>query len=129
MTLQTAKNRRLEALKKCHEDRILVKPAHHHTAVVLPERHSIAGYLLDCLWYGCDLAQLEAETGWSKSTVLVNLYRVAKKSGVGIRRRSDTLTLLLPEGARHMFPRPKIVASESTSRRRGDFTVMSPPVA
>ena len=129
MTLQMAKNRRLEALKKCHTDRILVKPADHHSRVVLPDSHSIAGYLLDCLWYGCDLAQLEAETGWSKSTLLVNLYRVAKKSGVGIRRRADTLSLVLPEGARHMFPRPKIVASESTSRRRGDFTVMTPPVA
>ena len=126
MTLQLAKQKRLEALNNSRSDRVLVKPAAHHSHVNLPEEGTVADYLLEALGHGCQVEQLEGETGWSKSTVIGNLYKVAKKSGVGIRRRADTLHLMLPEGARHMYPRPRVVATESTSARDGKFTIVTP---
>ena len=126
MTLQLAKQRRIEALTKAGSDRILVKPAEHASHVHLPEEGTVADYLLEALGHGCDVEQLESETGWSRSTVIVNLYRVAKKSGVGIRRRADTLHLMLPKGAKHMYPRPRVVATESTAARGGKFTIVTP---
>lgn len=126
MTLQTAKHRRVQALTKAHADRILVKPADHHSCVHLPEEGTVADYLLEALGHGCQVEELEAETGWSKSTVLVNLYKVAKKTGVGIRRRANTLHLILPEGAKHMYPRPRVVATESTCQLNGNYTIITP---
>lgn len=126
MTIQLAKRRRLEALTKCRNDRMLVKPAEHASHVKLPDEGTVADYLLEALGHGCQVEQLSQETGWSKSTVLVNLYKVAKKSGIGIRRRSETLHLVLPQGAKHMYPRPRVVATESTNRRAGKFTIVTP---
>lgn len=126
MTLQTAKRRRVEALNKARGDRILVKPADHHSAVNLPTEGTVADYLLEALGHGCLVEELTKETGWSKSTVLVNLYKVAKKSGVGIRRRSDMLHLILPEGAKHLYPRPRVVATESTGSMNGRYTIVTP---
>ena len=126
MTLQIAKHRRVQALIGTRDDRVLVKPADHHSRVKLPDEGTVADYLLEALGHGCRIEELEMETGWSKSTVLVNLYKLAKKSGVGIRRRANTLHLILPEGAKHMYPRPRVVATESTSPLNGNYTVITP---
>ncbi|WP_227269016.1 hypothetical protein [Roseobacter weihaiensis] len=76
----------------------------------------MAAYLIDALWRGCRIDSLETETGWSKPTVLVNLYKVAKKTGVGIRRKADTLHLILPQGSGHTRPRSKGVGKGSDIR-------------
>lgn len=130
MTLQLARTRRLEALNRTKADRMLVKPADHHSQVKLPDEGTVAAYLIDALGHGCNADQLESETGWSKSTVIVNLYKVAKKSGVGIRRRADTLHLVLPQGSGHIYPRPRVVATGSTARSMGTNPIITPsPVA
>ncbi len=129
MTLEEAKNRRLQALNKRSADRVLVSPARHHSQVCLPDEGTVADYLIDALGYGCTAEQLVDETGWSRSTVMVNLYKVAKKTGVGIRRRADMLHLLLPEGSGHIYPRAKVVATGSTVRSMAAEVVIVPPVA
>ncbi len=126
MTLHLARTRRLQALKSKTSDRILVKPAAHHSQVRLPDEGTVANYLIDALGHGCTAEQLENETGWSKSTVIVNLYKVAKKSGVGIRRREDSMHLVLPEGSGHIYPRPKVVANGSTVRSMAAEVVITP---
>ena len=68
--------------------------------------------------------EIEAETGWSKSTVMINLYKVAKKSGVGILRSNDMLHLMMPPGASRDYPRAKVVASNSTVRSMADEVVI-----
>lgn len=108
---------------------MLVKPAAHHSQVDLPIEGTVAAYLIDALGHGCQADQLAVETGWSKSMVIVNLYKVAKKSGVGIRRRNDTMHLVLPKGAGHIYPRPKVVATESTVQPMGAEMVPPPPHA
>jgi hypothetical protein len=127
MSLKLARERRLEALKNRNEDRILVKPAVHRTQVKLPDPGTIADYLIDALRHGTDLGQLAAETGWSRSTVLVNLYKVAKKTGVGVRRSEDTLHLMLPRDAGNIFPRLRVVNTSSTIRSMADEVVVTPP--
>lgn len=104
MTLELAKNRRLEALNGRSADRMLVRPA-HPSKVVLPNEATVAGFLLDALGRGCDVEQLVRETGWSRAQVFVNLFKVAKRSGIGIRRKAGRMHLILPEGAKHMYPR------------------------
>ena len=126
MTLQIAKARRLEALNKRNKDRILVEPVAHYTQITLPDEGTVAGYLIDALRHGADLAQLSAETGWSKSTLLVNLYKVAKKTGVGIRRRQDTLQLMLPSGSKHTFPGPKVVNPSTTLSAQAEEVLDTP---
>ena len=116
MTLQLARTRRLDALNNRFTDRMIVDPADHSSQVKLPAQDTVAGYLIEALGHGCQLEQLEAETGWSKSNVLINLYKVAKKSGVGIRRSGSKLHLVLPEGSSHIYPRPKVVSIECASR-------------
>ncbi len=116
MTLQMAKDRRVRALSDCRTDRMLVKPAAHHSQVQLPNDGTAAAYLIDALVRGCQADQLALETGWSKSNVMVNLYKVAKKCGVGIRRSNDTMHIVLPEGSSRIYPRAKVVATESTMR-------------
>ncbi len=127
MSLKLARERRLEALKNRNENRVLVKPADHHTQVKLPDAGTIADYLIDALRHGTDLGQLAAETGWSRSTVLVNLYKVAKKTGVGIRRSEDTLHLMLPNGAGNIFPNLRVVNTSSTIRSMAAEVVVTPP--
>lgn len=116
MSLQMAKQRRLEALTNRSSDRMLVKPAAHSSQVNLPDEGTVADFLIDALMHGCTADQLEKETGWSKSTVIVNLYKVAKKSGIGIRRRGEAMHLVMPQGTKKIYPRAKVVASESTVR-------------
>jgi hypothetical protein len=127
MTLHLAKTRRLQALNQRADNRILVKPAIHHSQVRLPDEGTVAAYLIDSLGRGVTVEQLEAETGWSKSTVIVNLYKVAKKSGVGIRRREDRMHLVLPEGSGHIYPRARVVANGSTVRAMAGEVVLTPP--
>lgn len=112
MTLQLARSGRLEALAQRNSDRILVKPARHRSDIVLPEEGTVAAYLIDALGQGSSVEQIEAETGWSKSSVMINLYRVAKKSGIGIRRRNDVMHLLVPRGAENVYPRKQISRAE-----------------
>ena len=126
MTLQIAKARRLEALNKRNNDRILVEPVAHHTQITLPEEGTVADYLIDALRHGADLAQLCAETGWSKSTLLVNLYKVAKKTGLGIRRRQDTLHLMLPSDAKQILPGPKVVNPSDTVHAKAEEVLATP---
>jgi hypothetical protein len=127
MSLKLARERRLDALKNRNDDRILVKPAEHHTQVKLPDPGTIADFLIDALRHGTDLGQLAAETGWSRSTVLVNLYKVAKKTGVGIRRSQDALHLMLPNGAGNIFPNLKVVNTTSTIRAMASEVSLTPP--
>ena len=61
-----------------------------------------------------------------RSTVVVNMYKVAKKSGVGIRRRDDTMFLMLPAGSGHIYPRPRVVANDSTLRSKAAEVVITP---
>ncbi|MGA9254050.1 MAG: hypothetical protein WBV71_16565 [Roseobacter sp.] len=129
MTLQEAKNRRLQALKERNTDRVLVKPAAHHDQVQMPGAGTVAEYLIDALRHGCTTDQLEAETGWSRSTLMINLYKVAKRTGVGIRRSADMMYLIMPQGSVHKFPGPKVVASGSTVRSMAGEVVILPPEA
>lgn len=126
MTLQMAKDRRVQALTARSTDRMLVKPAAHYSQVQLPDEGTAAAYLIDSLIRGCQVDQLALETGWSKSNVMVNLYKVAKKCGVGVRRRNDIMHLVLPKGSDRVYPRAKVVATESTTRSMAADVVISP---
>lgn len=110
MTLELARSGRVAALKQLNADRILVRPARHKSDVILPEDGTVAAYLIDALGQGSSVEQIKAETGWTKSMVIVNLYKVAKKSGVGIRRRNDVMHLLVPKGAENVYPRKQASA-------------------
>lgn len=126
---QEAKNRRLQALRKRSGDRVLVKPAAHHAQVEMPGTGTVAEYLIDCLRHGCTAEQLEAETGWSRPTLMVNLYKVAKKTGLGIRRSDEMMHLMMPKGSVHKFPGPRVVATGSTVRSMAGEVVILPPEA
>ena len=67
------------------------------------------------------------EPGDRTYTVMINLYKVAKKSGVGIRRNAEMLHLILPQGAGRLYPRAKVVASGSTVRSMAAEVVIVPP--
>ena len=110
MTINLAKAHKLEAFNTKNADRILVKPASHYSQVKMPDEGTVAEYLIEALLYGADLGELASETGWSRSTVLVNLYKVAKKTGVGIRRREDVLRIILPKGSQQAEFKRKIVS-------------------
>lgn len=109
MTLNLAKTRRVEALSTRKADRILVKPAAQLSRLRMPDTGTVADYLIDALRNGVSADDLANETGWSKSTVMVNLYKVAKKTGVGIRRREDVLRLILPKGYEAHHSNAKVV--------------------
>lgn len=123
MTLELAKSRRLEALNSRCGDRILVKPG-HHSQVCMPKEGTVAEYLLDALEQGCQPEQLEVETGWSKAIVMSNLYKVAKRTGMGIRRSDATLHLVVPEGADDTVRGPKVVKTEDATRDEEDYVVI-----
>lgn len=123
MTLELAKSRRLEALNQRFGDRILVKPG-HHSQLTAPTEGTVADYLLDALCKGCDPAQLQQETGWSKAVVMSNLYKVAKRTGVGIRRSQDALHLILPDGADKIYPRSRVVKTEDATTQDTGFDVI-----
>lgn len=96
MTLELAKSRRLDALRKRSNDRVLVQPK-HPSETTLPDEGTVAGYLMNVLSTGCEVDTLIAETGWSRSQVMVNLFKLARKTGFGIRRKADQMYLVLPE--------------------------------
>jgi DNA-binding NarL/FixJ family response regulator len=110
MNLQYAKSRRLMALQRLNSDRVLVAPAKHKSELRLPEKGTVAAYLIDALGDGLTVDQIAAETEWSKSTTMVNLYKVAKRTGVGIRRGNERLHLVLPDGTHYAFPRSKTIS-------------------
>ncbi|WP_195821163.1 hypothetical protein [Roseobacter sp. MH60115] len=118
MTLERARSGRIAALAHLNSDRILVKPANHKGDVALPEDGTVAAYLIDALGQGSSVEQIVAETGWSKSMVIVNLYKVAKKSGVGIRRRNAVMHLLVPQGAENVYPRKQVVPTAGDGSKR-----------
>ena len=126
MTLELARSGRIAALAQLNSDRILVRPARHKSDVVLPEEGTVAAYLIDALGQGSSVAQIEAETGWSKPMVIVNLYKVAKKSGIGIRRRNEVMHLLVPRGAENVYPRKQAARPRSESDNHVGNAVMPP---
>ena len=127
MNLQQAKARRLEAIRNRGGERVLVKPAAHPGHVKLPDEGTVADYLIEVLYHGCTTDEIEAETGWSRSTAMINLYKVAKKSGVGIRRNGDMLHLILPKGSRDLYPRTRLVAAGNTVRSMAAEVVILNP--
>ena len=110
MAFNSTKAQNIETLNTGNDNVILAKPAAHYSQVKMPDEGTVAEYLIDALFYGADLSELANETGWSKSTVLVNLYKVAKKTGVGIRRREDVLRIILPKGYEQHDIKPKTVS-------------------
>jgi hypothetical protein len=94
--LQQAKSRRLAALKNCQSDRLLVEPADHVSELRMPEQGTVAAFIIDALGHGFTIAQFEVETGWSKARIMANLYTVAKKTGVGVQRRNQSLFAIWP---------------------------------
>lgn len=118
MTLERARSGRIAALAHLNSDRILVKPANHKGDVTLPEDGTVAAYLIDALGQGSSVEQIVAETGWSKSMVIVNLYKVAKKSGMGIWRRNAVMHLLVPQGAENVYPRKQVMQTVGDESKR-----------
>jgi len=96
MNLENAKARRLEALSTCKSDRLLVAPAQHKSCLCLPQTGTVASYLIDALRAGWTIEQFAEQTEWPKSRIMANLYMVAKKTGIGIHRRSDRLYIVWP---------------------------------
>ena len=107
MNLEHAKARRLAALSKCNSDRILVSPARHTSDLRLPNNETAAAYLIDALGEGWTIEQFAAKTGWSKARIMANLYKVAKKTGIGIHRRSDRLYIVWPECGDEIYTHPE----------------------
>ncbi len=116
MSLEMAKARRIDALRNRDGDRVMVKPAAHHSQMCLPNAGSAAEYIIQALERGTSIHFLSAETGWSRAAVLANLYTVAKKTGVGIRKSEGRLHLMLPPNASTIRPAPKVVGSSCTER-------------
>lgn len=123
MNLRIAQNGRLKALTKLNGDRVLVAAAKRRSDLRLPDQGTVAAYLIDAISDNSSVAQIESETGWSKATVMVNLFKVAKRSGVGIRRENGKLSLILPADARDIYPRQRDV-----TRRFNHGNQMSGPV-
>ena len=109
MNAELARNRRLEALSKRKADRILVQPRRHASEMDPPEEGTIAAWLIGALIHGVTSREIEDKTGWSRSTATVNLYQVAKRAGVGIRRQSEKLHIILPEGAERNSSSARVV--------------------
>jgi hypothetical protein len=96
MNLEHAKARRLAALQTCNSDRVLVAPAANEAELSLPERGTLAAYIIGALDKGYSVERFMAENGWSKGRAMANIYRVAKKTGVGIQRSNNKLCLVRP---------------------------------
>ena len=126
MTLQIAKSCRVEALKNCCQDRVLIEPAEHQSQINLPMEGTVADFLLGALAHGANVVQLSAETGWSKATVFSNIYKLSKKTGVGVRRKDNGLYLVLPQGADRIYPRSKVVSEPDTVEIDGAEVVVMP---
>ena len=99
MTLNLAKARRLEALDNRNVDRILVKPAAHHSQVKMPDEGTVADYLIEALRHGTDLGELASETGWSKSHCAGQpVYGSQKKPVLGFAVVKMYFRMVLPKG-------------------------------
>lgn len=98
MNLEHAKSRRLAALEKRECDRLLVAPAHHESDVHLPDEGSVALTIINALSSGLTAEQFATQAGWSRSRTMVNLFKVAKRTGVGIERRDGRLFAVWPDG-------------------------------
>ena len=98
MDLQQAMSRRLTALEHSNSDKILVSPAHHAAEMCLPAEGTVAAVIISALSKGVAAKQFATEAGWSRSLTMVNLFKVAKKTGIGIERRNGTLFAVWPDG-------------------------------
>ena len=98
MNIEIAKSRRLAALENRNADRLLVSPAGTQSELDMPTEGSIAQVMITTLSGGMTAEQFALEAGWSRSRTMVNLYKVAKKSGIGIERRDGKLFAVWPEG-------------------------------
>ena len=98
MNLEHARSRRLAALKHCNSDRLLVSPVHHAAEMRLPDEGTVASAILDELSTGLVAEKFATEAGWSRSRTMVNLFKVAKKTGIGIERRHGTMFVVWPDG-------------------------------
>lgn len=105
MNLEIAKSGRLAALENRYADRLLVSPADMEVDMHMPSEGSPAQYIINALSKGLLPEQFSKETGWSRSRTMVNLFKVAKKTGVGIERRGGKLFAVWPndyvEGCLH----------------------------
>lgn len=117
MTIDLARKRRIEALSKRSSDRILVKPARHVANMQLPDEGTLAAYIIGALIKGVTAENITAKTGWSKSRVMVTFYDVAKKTGVGINRKDDVLSLILPDNADGVFDESDYMGTADISMR------------
>ncbi|QJF52954.1 hypothetical protein [Roseobacter ponti] len=117
------RSRRLRALNNRMSDRVLIKPARHRSDLHMPDSHTVAAYIIRALKNGITSAQLEAETGWSRSTVRVNLHKIAKKCGIGVVRRDELLYLVLPDGSEDAAGRPvRVINPEDAPARAAGGT-------
>ncbi len=98
MNLEQAKSRRLAALEQRNADKLLVSPAHHAAEMCLPDEGTVASVIVSALSKGLTAEQFATEAGWSRSRTMVNLFKVAKKTGVGIERRDGSLFAVWPDG-------------------------------
>lgn len=97
MNAVNVKSRRIAALADRNADRVLVAPRQKASDLCLPNPNTKASQVIDALVDGLTLEQLMAETEWSKHEAMSNLYRIAKKTGLGIHRRAGKLYLDWPE--------------------------------
>ena len=114
MTIRIANARRLRALRSLEADKVLIKPARHKSDLVRSKEGTVGAYLFDALAKGPTLEQIQLETMWTKSTAMAYLYRMAKRSGVGILRQSGRYFMILPgepceAGYRGEAEMPKLV--------------------
>lgn len=119
MNIEHAKARRIAALSQCNSDRLLVSPARHMSDLRLPHDETAAAYLIDALGEGWTIEQFSAKTEWSKSRIMANLYKVAKKTGIGIHRLNDRLHIVWPEGGNETFVSPEDVVDGHVSGASG----------
>ncbi|WP_294607178.1 hypothetical protein [uncultured Roseovarius sp.] len=96
MSTEMARQGRLRALQFVNSDRILVHAARKCDDIVMPPKLSIDAHLLTELHYGVHVKQIMNETGWSSSRVMEQLYKAAKRAGLGIERRKGVLHLVHP---------------------------------
>lgn len=99
MSLELAKSRRLAALENRKSDRLLVAPVENKSDLQLPEPETPAADMIDALKKGVTVEELSAQMEWPKAQLMANLYRVAKKTGIGVERRDAQLHIVWPETA------------------------------
>ena len=96
MNLEIAKSGRLAALENRNADRLLVSPTEKEVDMQMPSEGSPAQLIINALSTGLLPEQFGEDAGWSRSRTMVNLYKVAKRTGVGIERRGGKLFAVWP---------------------------------